>query len=111
MIDWKKRRVSRVRLYKLFELVDKNVADAGVRRLMKNKIMEILYLPIPAPKREEGEGDNTAESEAEIDAQTAKEIDAQTAKEIARSHVAEYKPEDDEGALFEEFSSFSICGF
>lgn len=109
MIDWKKRKVSRVRLYKLFDLVDKNVADSGVRRLMKNKIMEILYLPIPVHKK--GEGEAEAEGGGETDDRMAKEIEAQTEKEIARSRVVEEAPEDGEGALFEEFSSFSICGF
>ena len=44
MIDWKKRRVSRARLNKLFELVDECVTDDKVRRKMKKRIMEILYL-------------------------------------------------------------------
>ena len=44
MIDWKKRRVSRVRLNKLFDLVDESVPDEKVRRTMKKRIMEILYL-------------------------------------------------------------------
>ena len=44
MIEWKKRRVSRVRLNKLFDLVDECVPDDKVRRTMKKRIMEILYL-------------------------------------------------------------------
>lgn len=105
MIDWKKRRVSRVRLYKLFDLVDKNVADAGVRRLMKNKIMEILYLPMNPKTKEQNEDDDSTEN-----AKDKQDYAKRTEIEIARARLFKDNPEDDENALFEEFSSFSICG-
>ena len=46
MINWKKRSVSRVRLLKLFDLVDELVEDDRTRKCLKNRMVEILYIPL-----------------------------------------------------------------
>lgn len=114
MIDWKKRRTSRARLNLLFELVDASVHDEKVRRRMKNKIVDILYLPMAAVKEKPPAADAESEFDAGADADT--EFDAgANAEPRANAKPGGADSDADADALraraiVGEFSGFSICG-